>query len=95
MTITNGSWQKIALALMTILAGIAVGWTTKVSGQLDEHTQQDKHAKAAWARDVRDNQEAIRSIYREIAINRGILNRIDRNTGGSGDAPDPVPPIQN
>jgi hypothetical protein len=65
-----------------------------VSGQLNDHDSKEKHTKAAWASDVRDNQEAIRALYKEIAVNRGILNRIDKNTGGPGDAPPPEPPLR-
>ena len=77
----NG-WQKITLLLIAVGIGLLTAWTGAVSDEGDKRA-----AKIAVL------EENVRNIHHEQSIDRGILNRIDKNTGGDGDAP-PVRPLR-
>jgi len=79
----NGIWQKIALGLLTILVSFGLAWSEGISSDNDEQDLQ----LAELAARVAVAEENVRNIHHEQAIDRGILNRIDKNTGGKGNAP--------
>ena len=79
---SNGTWQKIAILLLTALGTITLTWTASQSK--DDEKQDDKIAAL---------EENVRNIHHEQSVDRDILNRIDRNTGGDGNAP-PVRPLR-
>ena len=76
----NGSWQKIALVLLSLLITITLGWTTAISAG---GKKQNERIRAA--------EENIRNIHHEKQVDRELLRQIDRNTGGDGNAPDVRP----
>ncbi len=73
---SNGVWQKIAVGACALLATITLAWNASRS---DDEKKQDLAIKVL--------EENVRNIHHEKTIDRGILNRIDLNTGGDGDAP--------
>ena len=77
---TNGIWQKWTMALVTILSGIAIAWTTAVSGDTKDL---DNRQTAT--------EENVRTIHYEAQIQRRLLESIadavDADTG-------PVPPVR-
>ncbi len=76
----NGVWQKLALGACGILATITLAWTASISDD------KDKVESAIVV--LEENQ---RNIHHEQKIDRDILRRIDKNTGGAGDAPNVRP----
>lgn len=88
---------RLAFGSVSLLVLLFLAWAGWIQSSFQEHRNQLIHRGAA-DRIVVDvmkaNQE---SLARELAINRTLLNRIDKNTGGEGDAPPvaslmPVPP---
>ncbi len=87
----NSGWMKIALLLIAVLVSIALGYTKGVSA--DGKTRDRVQVAAGVVRDARlaVAEENIRNLHFEKQVDRDILNRIDINTGGFGDAPDVRP----
>ena len=77
--------------LISILIGIALTWTGKVDAQLSNEKATRRTGDARSSQKIRTNEENIRTLYYELTTNRTILNRIDRNTGGTGDSQPPRP----
>ena len=89
MTGVNGSgiWQKLAVGAMGVLVTIAFLWI----GEVSEAQEDAAAAQVKTNATVNVNSENIRNIHHEAKIDRDLLRRIDRNTGGPGDAPDVRP----
>ena len=87
----NGGWQKITMILIALLLSIAIGCTKSVSA--DGKKRAVEQLVAGKVRDARlaVAEENIRNLHFEKQIDRDLLNRIDLNTGGEGDAPDVRP----
>ncbi len=81
--------DRIAILALGVLATIAMAWTASVSGAQEAANAAQVETRAA----LRNSEENIRNIHHEQKINRDLLRRIDKNTGGHGDAPD-VRPLQ-
>lgn len=80
-------WERLAIAAVGILTVITLGWTNKMSETLEKHTDKLIHRGAAARTTVWVMKENMRNIHHEQVINRRLLNRIDKNTGGKGDEP--------
>lgn len=76
MTPPNGFWRRLALGLGGLVLTVTLAWTASVS---EDQEEMEKSIEVA--------EENIRNIHHEQKIDRNILNRIDSNTGGPGDAP--------
>lgn len=87
----NKFWQIVAVGSISLLFSILLTWGYQITRELDEHQGELTHRGAAdrWTVEVmKRNMEAM---YDELAANRAVLRRIDKNTGGSGDIPDMRP----
>jgi len=73
----KGIWQALATGVCAILAALAMTWTNAI-GESDDD-QNDR---------LNANEENVRTIHHELQVNRDLLKRIDKNTGGDGEAPD-------
>lgn len=80
---SNGGWQKATMALVTLLSGIALGWTTAISGDVE---------------DVSDRQTAteenVRTIHYEAQVQRKLLEKIAAAVGADVDTVPPVRPLR-
>lgn len=87
-------WERVAIALLTVLMGLVFKWVDTVSDTLQNivakhalHEQALIHRGAAARTTVWVMEENMRNTHHELEVNRAILNRIDKNTGGPGEAP--------
>jgi hypothetical protein len=78
------------MVLLALLISITLAWTGNISRAQDAKAEIDRE------QDARSTviEENLRNIHHEQKIDRGILNRIDKNTGGEGNAP-PVRPLRD
>jgi hypothetical protein len=84
----NGSiWKYTTIGTCTLLASIMFLWINSVSSAQEEASA----ATVENSRAIEILAENQRNIHFEKEVDRGILNRIDLNTGGPGDAPDVRP----
>lgn len=95
-------WERLAIAILTLLMALIFRWVDGVSDSLAKivathslHEQALIHRGAAARTTVWIMGENLRNTHHELTVNRSILNRIDKNTGGSGDAPDVRPLIES
>jgi len=91
-------WERLAIAMVALIVAITLGWTNRVSNTLEnqattlsKHTDKLIHRGSAARTTVLIMQENMRNIHHEQVINRRLLNRIDKNTGGEGNEPDVRP----
>jgi len=79
----NGGWQKATMALATLLSGIALGWTTAISGDVE---------------DVGDRQtvteENMRTTHYEMQVQRKLMKRIADAVGADADDIPDVRPLR-